>query len=215
VIVRMVAGDASPRVDTTVPGDEAVPDEQGDGGGSGGGSPSLVTATTIPEGCPAPTPAQVAFLGRLTARDDLTATYELVQVRAGDLGHFSDGATVTVRYPNREVEFLDPGETYLVGAKSAPYAATLESKVREPSPLFGGDAVVGVDEADAPCPEVEDPVMTILPDGRRIDAGVLATLRGETGQVALAVLVPAGLAFALLAGLVLLKRLVAGSRAGR
>jgi hypothetical protein len=57
--------------------------------------------------------------------------------------------------------------------------------------------------------------MTILPDGRRIDAGVFATLRGETGQVALAVLVPAGLAFALLAGLVLLKRLVAGSRAGR
>jgi len=215
VIVRAVVGDASPRVDTTVPGDEAVPDEQGDGGGSGEGSPAIVTATTIPEGCPSPTPAQVAFLGRLAARDDLTATYELVQVRAGDLGDFSDGATVTVRYPNREVEFLDLGETYLVGAKSAPYAESLESKVRAPSPLFGGDAVVGVDESEAPCPEVEDPVMTILPDGGRIDTGVLATLRGETGQVALAVLVPAGLAFALLAGLVLLKRLVAGSRAGR
>lgn len=211
-----IARRSAPGVDTTVPGDDAIPDEQGDTGeGTGGEAPAVgsATQTTIPEGCRVPEPAQVAFLGRLASHDELTATYEVVQVRAGDLGGYSDGAIVVVRYPNREADFLDVGETYLVGAKASPYAATLESKVKEPAPLFGGDAVVGIDESDAPCPELEDPVMTILPTGRRVEAGVLATLRGEGAQVALAVILPAGLALAALVGLVAVKRLIARRRA--
>lgn len=216
--VRVGVARAWPGVDTTIPGapgEDAIPDEQGDTGeGTPGEAPAVdgATRTTVPEGCRVPEPAQVAFLGRLASRDELTATYEVVQVRAGDLGAYSDGAVVVVRYPNREADFLDLGETYLVGAKASPYAATLESKVKEPAPLFGGDAVVGVDESDAPCPELEDPVMTILPTGRRIEAGVLATLRGESTQVALAVLVPAGLALAALVGLVMIKRAFAARR---
>ena len=216
--VRVGVARAWPGVDTTIPGapgEDAIPDEQGDTGEATPGEAPAVdgaTRTTVPEGCRVPEPAQVAFLGRLASRDELTATYEVVQVRAGDLGAYSDGAVVVVRYPNREADFLDLGETYLVGAKASPYAATLESKVKEPAPLFGGDAVVGVDESDAPCPVLEDPVMTILPTGRRIEAGVLATLRGESTQVALAVLVPAGLALAALVGLVMIKRAFAARR---
>jgi hypothetical protein len=82
------------------------------------------------------------------------------------------------------------------------------STVREPLPLFGGDAVVGINQSDVQCVAESQPVRTLLPDGSAVDTGVLAPLRGNSASLAGAVARPVAIAFAILLGLVLLKHLV-------
>jgi hypothetical protein len=80
--------------------------------------------------------------------------------------------------------------------------------VRDPRPLFGGDAVVGLDDSDIDCPELDDPVRTFLADGAAVEASLLTPLDGSGDKLRRAVLLPFAVAFAVLLALVVVKHLV-------
>jgi hypothetical protein len=194
--------------------DDTIPDEQGIGDSSVDEGIPLVdptTQTTLPAGCAAPRAAIATFLGELVSADDGAAIYSVVQVRGGSLGAYVNAGAISIRYAERETRFLQVGTTYLVGAGGSELFSTLESKVRAKKQLFAGDAVVGVDESDKPCPVIEDPVLTLLPNGQPINAGVFSLLRnGRSGLVQAAVL-PLLFALVFLVGLVITKRLFVGA----
>jgi len=159
----------------------------------------------------APRAAIATFLGELVSADDGAAIFSVVQVRGGSLGAYVNAGAISIRYAERETRFLKIGTTYLVGAGGSELFSTLESKVRAKKQLFAGDAVVGIDESDKPCPVIEDPVLTLLPNGQPINAGVLSLLRnGRSGLVQAAVL-PLLFALVFLVGLVITKRLFVGA----
>lgn len=194
--------------------DDTIPDEQGISDGAIDESNPLVdptTQTTLPAGCVAPRAAIATFLGELVSADDAAAIFSVVQVRGGSLGAYVNAGAISIRYAERETRFLQVGTTYLVGAGGSELFSTLESKVRAKKQLFAGDAVVGVDESDKPCPKIEDPVLTLLPNGQPINAGVFSLLRnGRSGLVQAAVL-PLLFALVFLVGLVITKRLFVGA----
>jgi hypothetical protein len=184
----------APPVDTVpaevIPVDDSVPDEQG-----------IITdvvettlplnssaATTIPAGCAVPMAPQMVFVGELLSIADTTATFRVIQVRAGTASGYINNDTVEVRY-GQDTKFLDTGTRYIVGAASDPFSPLLVSKVRENSPLFGGDAVVGVYGSTGACPTLEDPVRTILENGTNIDTGVLRPLLENKLLIILAILI--------------------------
>ena len=196
------------------PVDDTIPDEQGIGDGAIDESIPLVdptTQTTLPAGCVAPRAAIATFLGELVSADDGAAIFSVVQVRGGSLGAYVNAGAISIRYAERETRFLRVGTTYLVGAGGSELFSTLESKVRAKKQLFAGDAVVGIDESDKPCPVIEDPVLTLLPNGQPINAGVFSLLRnGRIGLVQAAVL-PLLFALVFLVGIVITKRLFVGA----
>jgi hypothetical protein len=170
----------------------------------------LVASTplvVVPAGCNSP-PAPVAvFVGTLAAADTTTARFAVEQVRAGSLDGYAVNTIVDVRY-NDDIRFLHPGRQYLVGAIPDPVFGVLSSKVRVAAPLFGGDAVIGVDDTDLRCPRVEDGVKTLLTNGTDVDTGVLAPLKTAKRSVAQAVVKPLGIAFGVLLVLVAIKLLI-------
>jgi len=185
----------APPVDTVAPvaiaSGDSVPDEQG-----------IITdvvettlpinmsaATTIPAGCAIPMAPQMVFVGELLSIADTTATFRVIQVRAGTASGYINNDTVEVRY-GQDTKFLDEGTRYIVGAASDPFSPLLVSKVRENAPLFGGDAVVGISGATGSCPNLEDPVRTIFENGTSIDTGVLRPLLENKLLVILAILIP-------------------------
>ena len=196
------------------PVDDTIPDEQGIGDSAIDESIPLVdptTQTTLPAGCVAPRAAIATFLGELVSADEAAAVFRVVQVRGGSLGAYVNDGVVSVRYLSQETRFLKVGTTYLVGAGGSELFATLESKVRAKKELFAGDAVVGVDESDKPCPKIEDPVLTLLPNGEPINAGVFSLLRNQRGRLLQALILPIVFVMILLIGLVLGKRVLFGS----
>ena len=206
---------ATPLVVTAPPVDDSIPDEQGGGGSVIDDSlPTIdpATQTTLPAGCVAPRAATATFLGELVSTDDLLATYRVVQVRGGSLGAYVNSGLISMRYANRETRFLEVGETYLVGAGASDLFTTLESKVRAEKELFGGDAVVGIDESDVPCPKFEDPVVTLQPNGEFIESGVLSLLGKQPTRLLHVFLLPLFFVLVFLIGLVILKRLVQAAR---
>jgi hypothetical protein len=112
-----------------------------------------------------------------------------------------------VRYDD-DVRFLHTGEQYLVGAMPDAVTGVLRSKVRTPAPLFGGDAVIGLNDTDVTCPKVEDGVRTLLANGRDVDTGVLAPLKTAKKSVAKAFLKPMAIAFGILVLLASIKLLM-------
>ena len=200
---------------TAPPVDDTIPDEQGGGGSVIDDSiPTIdpATQTTLPAGCVAPRAATATFLGELIATDDLLATYQVVQVRGGSLGAYVNSGLISVRYADRETLFLEPGKIYLVGAGASELFTTLESKVRAEKELFGGDAVVGIDESDVPCPKFEDPVITLLPNGDLIDSGVFSLITSRPTQLLQVFLLPLFFVLVFLIGLVIIKRLIQAAR---
>ena len=196
------------------PVDDTVPDEQGIGDSTIDESIPLVdptTQTTLPAGCVAPRAAIATFLGELVSADDGAAIFSVVQVRGGSLGAYVNAGAISIRYAERETRFLQVGTTYLVGAGGSELFSTLESKVRAKKQLFAGDAVVGVDESDKPCPVIEDPVLTLLPNGQPINAGVFSLLRNGRGGLVRALVLPLLFALLFLVGLVITKRLFVGA----
>ena len=196
------------------PVDDTVPDEQGIGDDAIDESIPLIdptTQTTLPAGCVAPRAAIATFLGELVSADDGAAIFSVVQVRGGSLGAYVNAGAISIRYAERETRFLQVGTTYLVGAGGSELFSTLESKVRAKKQLFAGDAVVGVDESDKPCPVIEDPVLTLLPNGQPINAGVFSLLRNGRGGLVQAVVLPLLFALVFLVGLVITKRLFIGA----
>ena len=196
------------------PVDDTIPDEQGIGDDAIDESIPLIdptTQTTLPAGCVAPRSAIATFLGELVSADEAAAVFRVVQVRGGSLGAYVNAGVVSVRYLSQETRFLKVGTTYLVGAGGSELFSTLESKVRAKKQLFAGDAVVGVDESDKPCPVIEDPVLTLLPNGQPINAGVFSLVRNQRGRLLQALILPIVFVMILLIGLVLGKRVLFGS----
>lgn len=161
----------------------------------------------VPAGCNSPAAPVAVFVGTLAAADATTARFAVEQIRAGSLDGYAVNTIVDVRY-NDDIRFLHTDQQYLVGAIPDPVLGGLSSKVRVAAPLFGGDAVIGVDDTDLRCPRVEDGVKTLLTDGTDVDTGVLAPLKTAKRSVAKAILKPFGIAFAVLLVLVAIKLLI-------
>lgn len=161
----------------------------------------------VPVGCFAPPPPVAVFVGTLAAADATTGRFAVEQIRAGSLDGYAVDTIVDVRYDD-DIRFLHPGEQYLVGTIPDPLLGVLRSKVRLAAPLFGGDAVIGVNDTDLHCPRIEDGVKTLLVDGRGVDTGVLAPLKTAKKTMLKAVLRPLGIAFGILVVLVSIKLLV-------
>ena len=163
----------------------------------------------IPAGCPQVDPADVAFVGTVLAKDEFvekgTVRYQIDQVRAGSTSPFSVDGVVDVRY-GPDSQYLEIGEQYLASAAFDPSIGTLTSKVSPDAPLFGGDAVVGLEDTETVCPVVDDPVQTIHVDGTPVETGVFTPLTEDKGLLLATILVPAAIVGAVLVGLVLLRR---------
>jgi len=151
----------------------------------------------VPTGCFAPPLPIAVFVGTLAASDATTGRFAVQQIRAGSLDGYAVDTIVDVRYDD-DVRFLHPGEQYLVGAMPDPLTGVLRSKVRTPAPLFGGDAVIGLNDTDVTCPKFEDGVKTLLVNGRDVDTGVLAPLKTAKKSLAKAFLKPTAIAFGIL-----------------
>lgn len=162
--------------------------------------PSAVT--TVPEGCALPPVAQAVFVGRLASRDTVSGTFEVLQVRAGNLDAYQSGTTTVVRYGG-DVKFLTVGSTYLVGVALDPVTLVLASSVRDAASLFGGAEVAG---SNVKCPQFEAAARTLNMDGTSVDTGVFVSLFSQPWRLVLAFVVPPILALMLLVGLVWLRR---------
>lgn len=163
----------------------------------------------VPNGCTVPELAQVVFLGTVVDADFQTARYRLDQVRIGDLQPFSYGGLVDVRY-GADTQFLARDEQYLIGASVDPTTNALTSRVQEIEPLFAGDDVIGVAERSVNCPQVADPVRTLDTDGTAVDASVLGPLSDAKGDLLRAILLPLGVAVAIVFGLAVLRWILTG-----
>jgi len=165
----------------------------------------------IPAGCTNPVPAFSVFTGTITAIDDpdqpTTARFRIDRQLYGNLGPYLIANETDVLY-GPEARFLEVGQAYIVGVRADEATGRLVSTVREQAPLFGGDAVIGLDDGDTECPRIEDPVRTFLADGASVDTGVLAPLDGEGDALLWAILKPLLLALVALLALVLLKHAV-------
>jgi hypothetical protein len=147
------------------------------------------TTTTIPAGCTAPLPVALLFVGKVVAGDSSVARFQVQQVRQGT----PPGPMVDVDYGDTDDRrFIADGKTYLVAAALDPESSRFESKVRIPRT-----------EAKA-CAQY-DQVFTNNADGSHIDSSVLAGLQGKWGDIAAAFLIPAGIIFGVLLGLVIVK----------
>jgi len=173
-------------------------------------APNLVSGplVVVPTACNNP-PAPIAvFVATLAAADATTARFAVHQIRAGSLDGYAVNTIVDVRYDD-DIRFLHTGQQYLVGAIPDPLLNALSSKVRLPAPLFGGDAVIGVDDdTEVRCPRVEDGVKTLLADGTEVDTGVLAPLKTAKRSLLRAILKPLGIALGILVLLASIKLLI-------
>ena len=207
--------------DTTVP--DAGPTEEGgvvvseDGGAVVDGVPDDTIALgdpgaliPIPSGCVSPPVATAVFVGSLVARASNEARFEVEQIKAGSLEGYAFGAIVDVRYEENVFYTLEVGTSYLVGA-APDGSGKLASKVREPKPLFGGDGVIGANDSDVQCPEIEDPLRTINADGSEIDVGLLTPLSRNKAVLLSAIARPIAIGFAVLLLLTAIKLLAAAT----
>ena len=152
-------------------------------------APVPAATTTIPAGCSAPQPLALEFVGKVVAGDVAVARFQVLQVRQGT----PPGPMVDVDYGDTDDRrFVADGKTYLVAAAVNPESSRLVSKVRIPRT-----------EADA-CAKY-DAIFTNNADGSHIDSSVLAGLGGKWGDIAAAFLIPTGVIFAVLLGLVIVK----------
>jgi hypothetical protein len=160
----------------------------------------------VPAGCTAPEPADVVFVGTAVGKDhrDQFIRYQIDQVRAGATRRWAVDGLIDIRY-GADYRFVDEGEQYLVGAGFDSEYGRLSSTVRPPSPLFGGNDVIGLEDASVECPEFEDPVRTLQVDGSGVDSGVLSLLFDDRRLLASTLLVPAAIAFVALLALVLVR----------
>ena len=167
---------------------------------------SLVQA---PAGCRVPAPADVAFVGTVLGKDEFlpkgTVRYRIDQVRAGSAAPYSVDGVIDVRY-GPDSQYLDLDEQYLVAAAVDPRIGALGSKVAPEALLFGGDAVVGLEDTEVECPIIDDPVMTINLDGTPIESGLLKPFFEDKRLLLATVGVPVAIVAIALVGLVLLRR---------
>lgn len=187
-----------------------VPVEDGSAGGNGGSTDTTVVGTptnTVPASCVVPTPVRATFVGTIVAADRRTARYRVDQMRGGTLEGYEATGLVDVLY-EEDVRFLTLGAPYIVAVGVNAETGALYSKVRDPEPLFGGSQIIGMDNSDADCPEIEDAVRTLTIDGGPVESGVLAPLSNSKGRLVRAILLPFVWVFGGLLGLATLRALV-------
>ncbi len=162
-----------------------------------------------PPGCVVPAPALAVFRGRVINVDDpaTTAQFRVLSMLSGTLAGHASINRVLVVY-GQEASFLEIGVEYIVGVRLDLDTDRLISKILRPAPLFGGDAVIGLDDSDLKCPRIEDPVSTLLADGSSVDSGVLTPLQDSGSSLFFAIVQPLAIALAILIALVLLKNLL-------
>ncbi len=168
-------------------------------------SGALSPLIPVPAGCPSPAAARVVFEAKLVANSGTAARFSLVMARYGDLKPYIKGRLIDVHYAD-ETRFLHVGQTYVVGA--APSKGVLYSKVRAAAPLFGGDAVVGVNDTDTPCPTVEDSIRTLLPSGGPVDSGTFSGMTESRFSLLRALVGPLTIGLLVLLGAVIAKQLL-------
>ena len=165
----------------------------------------------IPAGCPPVDPADVAFVGTVIAKDEFiakgTVRWQIDQVRDGNAAPFSVDGLVDVRF-GPDSQYLVIGEQYLVSAAFDSSIGTLTSKASPDAPLFGGDAVVGLEDTETVCPVVDDPVQTINVDGTPVETGLFTPLTEDRGLLLATIAVPAAIVGLALIALVLLRRMI-------
>jgi hypothetical protein len=155
------------------------------------GDATTVPASTIPEGCTAGLPVALRFVGTAESGNDAgVVRFAVTEVRDGSV----PGTEVDIDYSaNDDRRFIQDGDSYLVAAAVDPESSRLISKVRAPR------------EELAACTPF-DPVYTRHVDGSSIDTSLLAGMHGKWGDVAVSFLIPTAAVFAVLLGLVILKR---------
>lgn len=165
----------------------------------------------IPAGCPLVDPADVAFVGTVLAKDEFvekgTVRWRIDQVRYGNTSPFSVDGVVDVRF-GPDSQYIEIDGQYLVSAAFDPSIGTLVSKASPAAPLFGGDAVVGLEDTETVCPVVDDPIQTINVDGTPVETGLFTPLTQDKGLLLATIAVPAAIVGLALIGLVLLRRLI-------
>lgn len=159
--------------------------------------------TTIPSDCPIPEVPRATFVGLLVAADRRTARFEVRQMRGGNLEGYTANGLVDVDFGD-DVRFLDVEVEYIVAAALDDETNRLFSKVRDPEPLFGGNQVIGIEERNLDCPELEDAVRTLTLDGRSVESGVLAPLADDSRGLLRAVALPFAWVFGGLVGLAII-----------
>ena len=201
-------------------------DEGGDdeGGGTETDSALIIESavTTVTASCTLPEALRSVFVGRVDRIETNFVLYSVESERFGTVADLLRDGVLTVRYPIDDVKYLAPGERFLVGAVAAPSGIrgdtpVLESKVRVPPDMFGGDAVAAVQRVS--CPDFEDPVRTLRVNGDPIDTGLLRPLFDDRAGLLRVVLVPLvvglGLLFLLAATRVLVTGAIRGMRQSR
>jgi hypothetical protein len=196
-------------------------EEGGDdeGGGSETDSALIIESavTTIPSSCTTPDSLRSVFVGRVASIEANFVLYSVESERFGTVADLLRNSVLTVRYPIDDVKYLAEGERFLVGAIAAPSGIrgdtpVLESKVRVPPDMFGGDAVAA--EQRISCPDYEDPVRTLRVNGDAIDTGLLRPLLDDRSGLLRALLLPVGIGLAVLFLLAATRVLVTGAIRG-
>ena len=173
----------------------------------------------VPTACEAPALPEVVFVGTLLETgtpsgapqesEFTTGRFRVDQARAGAIDRYAYDGVIDVRF-GIDTKFLEEGDQYLIGAAYDPEAGALVSKVRQPEPSFGGDEVIAAAESDVNCPLLEDPVRAMRVDGTPIDAGVISPLSDSKRSIARSLLLPLGVAFAVVFTLAAIRWLITG-----
>src|SRR5262249_9728169 len=139
--------------------------------------------------CSAPLPLALEFVGKVVTGDLNVARFQVVEIRQGMV----PGPMVDIDYSDTDDRrFVADGKTYLVAAAIDPESSRFVSKVRIP-------------RTEAKACAKYDQIFTNNADGSHIDSSVLGGLQGKWGDIAAAFLIPAGIIFAVLLGLVIVK----------
>jgi hypothetical protein len=157
------------------------------------------------------------FVGEVSRIEANFVLYEVVSERHGTVGDLVRDGVLTVRYPIDDVKYLESGRRFLVGAVAAPSGLrgdvpVLESKVRVPPVMFGGDAVAAVQRVS--CPDYEDPVRTLRVNGDPIDTGILRPLLRDRAGLLRATLLPLAVGLGILSLLAATRYLIGGAIRG-
>lgn len=173
--------------------------------------------TTVPSSCTTPEALRSVFVGTVSKVDANFVLYKVESERFGTVAELLRDGVLTVRYPIDDVKYLEVGERFLVGAVAAPSGIrgdtpVLESKVRVPPDMFGGDAVAAVQRVS--CPDYEDPVRTLRANGDPIDTGLLKPLLSDRSGLLGALLLPLGAGLGLLFLLAATRFLITGAIRG-
>ena len=198
----------------------ASPAADGDEEGGTDATESLViesAVTTVPASCTVPEALRSVFVGEVSRIEANFVLYDVVSERYGTVGDLVRDGVLTVRYPIDDVKYLETGRRFLVGAVAAPSGIrgdvpVLESKVRVPPDMFGGDAVAAAQRVS--CPDYEDPVRTLQPNGDPIDTGLLRPLLRDRAGLLRAVLLPVGAGLGILFLLAASRFLIRGAIRG-